>query len=122
MRILRHLPYIGLASLLFISCGKKQKSETTEQNKEAAKVEVPLQPTDQAVAFIKLQAEEGIRDAKYKYAYHLATGLGVSKDYVKASGNKAAAQGHRGSVSSCAASLSGLEDGAFKTCRVLSGF
>ena len=55
VRILRHLPYIGLASLLFISCGKKQKSETTEQNKQAAKVEVPLQPTDQAVAFIKLK-------------------------------------------------------------------
>ena len=50
--------YYALASLLFISCGKKQKAETTEQNKEAAKVEVPLQPTDQAVAFIKLQAEE----------------------------------------------------------------
>ena len=48
------------------------------------------------MAFIKLQAEEGIRDAQYKYAYHLATGLGVSKDYVKARiwYTKAAAQGH----------------------------
>ena len=74
--------WFGESSVYFLE--KKQKSETTEQNKQAAKVEVPLQPTDQAVAFIKLQAEEGIRDAQYKYAYHLATGLGVSKDYVKA--------------------------------------
>ena len=119
------MPYIGLASLLFISCGKKQKSETTEQNKQAAKVEVPLQPTDQAVAFIKLQAEEGIRDAQYKYAYHLATGLGVSKDYVKARiwYTKAAAQGHiEAQFRLAQLHFQGLEDGIQKPAESAEWF
>ena len=125
VRILRHWPYIGLASLLFVSCGKKQEAGTTGQPAQPAQVDAPPQPADQAVAFIKLQAEEGIRDAQYKYAYHLATGLGIAQDSQEARTwfQKAATQGHTEAQFRLAQMhLQGVEDGVAKPADAAQWF
>ena len=90
VRILRNCLFIGLASLLFLSCDKNKKADVSPQ------VADPAMPQEQSVAFLKLQAEEGIRDAQFKYAYYLASGHGVAQDFATARHwfSKAAEQGH----------------------------
>jgi uncharacterized protein len=99
VRILRNCPFIGLASLLFLSCGGKKEagvSADQEENNHGNQSASPSDPNEKSVQFLKLQAEEGLRDAQYQYAYHLVTGQGVEENLSVARQwfIKAADQGH----------------------------
>jgi len=99
VRILRNCPFIGLASLLFLSCGGKKEAGLTADQEEKIHSDLPdglSGPNEKSVQFLKLQAEEGIRDAQYQYAYHLLTGQGVQENLPVAKQwfKKAADQGH----------------------------
>ena len=98
MRILRIYPFIGLVGLLFLSCGKNKISLSTTQDGErgAPGPSAPSTPGQESIEFLRLQAEEGIRDAQFKYGYLLATGRGMARDFKMARHwyAKAADQGH----------------------------
>jgi TPR repeat protein len=128
VRILRNCPFIGLVCLLFLSCGGKKEagvSSDQEENNHGNQSASASDPKEKSVQFLKLQAEEGLRDAQYQYAYHLVTGQGVEEDLSVARQwfTKAADQGHTEAQYRLALIiLQGKEDGISKPADAAEWF
>jgi TPR repeat protein len=128
VRILRNCPFIGLASLLFLSCGGNKEpgvSSHQEENNHGNQSAGASDPKKKSVQFLKLQAEEGLRDAQYQYAYHLVTGQGVEENLSVGRQwfTKAADQGHTEAQHRLALIiLQGKEDGIPKPAEAAEWF